>query len=127
MLSQLGNLSHLFAVLEKVWLNADCPDFHTLLAALTQILDGLILNAWCDISGFSSFDAFAASNPTPSALLDFARVILQKYATPSPKFKPATKPPKSSNADNDADASGSEDDMLPHERHLFKTLSTPTR
>jgi hypothetical protein len=123
-LSQSGSLSHLFSVLEKVQLNADHPDFHTLLGALTQILDGLILNVWHDISGFSSFDAFVASNPTPSALLDFAH-ILQKYATPSPKFKPATKPPKSSNADNDADASGSEDDTLPMKDTSSKPSAPP--
>ena len=42
----LGSLSQFFAILEKVRLGSDKPDYHTLLlAALTQILEGLILNA----------------------------------------------------------------------------------
>lgn len=41
-----GSLSHYFTLLEKKRLANDRPDFHTLLAALTQILEGLILNAW---------------------------------------------------------------------------------
>ena len=115
-ISQLGSLSHLFAVLEKVRLNADRPDFHTLLSALTQILDGLLINAWRDICGFSPFEAFAGSNPTPSILLDLARIIIQKYATPTPKFKPATKPPKPSSSGADGDASGPElEDEIPDE------------
>ncbi|KAF8230407.1 hypothetical protein L208DRAFT_1282022, partial [Tricholoma matsutake] len=57
-------LSHFFAVLEKVQLNVDHPDFHTLLAVLTQILDGLILNAWHMECGLSLLELFHKSNPT---------------------------------------------------------------
>ena len=116
MISQLGSLLYLFAVLEKVWLNADRPDFHAVLSALTQILDGLLINAWHNICGFSSFEAFAGSNPTPSILLDLACIIIQKYATPTPKFKRATKPPKPSSSGADGDASGPElEDEIPDE------------
>lgn len=113
-ITQLGSLSHLFAVLEKVRLNADRPDFHTLLSALTQILDGLVINAWRDVSGFPSFEAFSNSNPTPSTLLDLAHIIIKKYATPTATFKPATKLPKSSipNADDDP-SSEPEDESIP--------------
>ncbi|KAH9020749.1 hypothetical protein EDB84DRAFT_1621797 [Lactarius hengduanensis] len=34
------------ALLEKTRLGGDHPDYHTLLSALTQILDGILLNAW---------------------------------------------------------------------------------
>ena len=113
-ITQLGSLSHLFAVLEKVRLNADRPDFHTLLSALTQILDGLVINAWRDVSGFPSFEAFSNSNPTPSTLLDLAHIIIKKYATPTATSKPATKLPKSSipNADDDP-SSEPEDESIP--------------
>jgi hypothetical protein len=93
--NQPGSLSQLFMVLEKVRLNAEHPDFHTLLAALTQILDGLILNAWCDECGFPSLDEFSKSKPTPADLLELARKIVQKHATPTATMKPVHKPPKS--------------------------------
>lgn len=108
--NQTGSLSRFFAVLEKICLSADHPDFHMLLTALTQILDGLIVNAWCDICGFPSLDELAKSNPTPSNILEFAGIIIQKYATPSPKAKPATKPLKSLNVGNDPDASDTDDE-----------------
>ncbi|KAG6906553.1 hypothetical protein DXG01_013220 [Tephrocybe rancida] len=38
-LEQLGSLTHLFSILEKAQLGGEHPDFHTLLAALTQILN----------------------------------------------------------------------------------------
>ena len=53
-INQYSSLLHFFAVLEKVWLGTEHPEFHTLLAVLTQIIDGLILNAWQDVCGFSS-------------------------------------------------------------------------
>ncbi|KAI9436006.1 hypothetical protein H4582DRAFT_2112186 [Lactarius indigo] len=45
-LDQTGSLSYFFALLEKTRLGGDHPDYHTLLSALTQILDGILLNAW---------------------------------------------------------------------------------
>ncbi|KAH9009894.1 hypothetical protein EDB84DRAFT_1590991 [Lactarius hengduanensis] len=43
---QTGSLTQLFAILEKTRLGGEHPDYHTLLSALTQILHGLVLNAW---------------------------------------------------------------------------------
>ncbi len=41
-----GSLTRFFTLLDKTRLGGDHPDYHTLLVALTQIFDGLILNAW---------------------------------------------------------------------------------
>jgi hypothetical protein len=60
----------LFAVLEKVHLGADHSDFHTLLAVLTQILEGFIFNTWQKECGFDSLDEFAVSQPPPEQLLE---------------------------------------------------------
>ncbi|KAF8151360.1 hypothetical protein B0H34DRAFT_822387 [Crassisporium funariophilum] len=89
-----GSLTHYFEILEKAQLGNDRPDYHTLLAALTQILDGLILNAWRSECGFESLDAFAASKPTPADILRIAEVINNKYACPSISTAPteATSP-----------------------------------
>ncbi|KAI9436430.1 hypothetical protein H4582DRAFT_2078512 [Lactarius indigo] len=86
-LSQTGSLTHLFAILEKARLSGEHPDYHTLLAALTQILHGLILNAWCNKCDYSSLSDFAKADPTPGALLDCALRIVDKYATPAPVFE----------------------------------------
>ena len=45
-IDQIGSLKFFFALLEKTRLGNEKPDYHTLVAALTQILDGLLLNAW---------------------------------------------------------------------------------
>ena len=45
-IDKIGSLSYFFALLEKARLGAEHPDFHTLKAALLQILEGLLLNAW---------------------------------------------------------------------------------
>jgi hypothetical protein len=50
----------------------DRPDYHTLLAALTQILDGLILNVWRDECGYPSLEAFEKSNPTAQEIIHCA-------------------------------------------------------
>jgi hypothetical protein len=84
-LNDIGSLTHLFAVLDKVRLGGEKPDYHTLLAALTQILEGLILNAWrkeCASDGFETLERFAASEPTAEQLLQYTETIIQKYATP---------------------------------------------
>ena len=94
-INQSGSLSQLFVVLEKVWLNAEHLDFHMLLAVLTQILDSLILNAWCEECGFPSLDKFAKLKPTPADLLELARKIVMKHATPTMTMKPVHTPPKS--------------------------------
>jgi len=57
--SEIGSLSYFFALLEKTRLSAPHPDYHTLLATLMQVLDGLILDAWRCTSGFSSLQEFS--------------------------------------------------------------------
>jgi hypothetical protein len=59
-----------------------------LLAALTQILHGIILNAWREECGHSSLAAFAESNPTPEQLLDMAQHILLKHTVPMKEADP---------------------------------------
>ena len=81
-ITQLGSLSHLFATMDKTRLGAQHPDYHTLLAALTQILHGIILNAWRRDCGFPSLAAFAASKPTAEQLLAKAQEILLEHAVP---------------------------------------------
>ena len=86
-----GSLSFYFALLEKVHLGGEHPDFHTLLMALTQILDCLLLNAWqqeCALDGFPDFNSFLISKSTPAQLHEYARHILKKYATPTDKIPP---------------------------------------
>jgi hypothetical protein len=51
--------------MEKARLGNDQPDYHSLLAALTQVLHGLLLNAWLRECGFTSFKLFAESNALP--------------------------------------------------------------
>ncbi|KAF8169077.1 hypothetical protein BJ912DRAFT_934026 [Pholiota molesta] len=89
-----GSLTHYFNLLEKARLGNDRPDYHTLLAALTQILDGLILNAWRSECGFDSLDAFAASNPTPANILRIAGLIHDKYGLPIISTAPTEVPAK---------------------------------
>ncbi|KAH8983562.1 hypothetical protein EDB86DRAFT_3085229 [Lactarius hatsudake] len=95
-LNQMGSLTHLFAVLEKTCLGGEHPDYHTLLAALTQILHGLILNAWRNECDYPSLRDFARAEPTPGDLLDCARRIVEKYASVEPVFQPINPkaPPK---------------------------------
>lgn len=90
-LNDVGSLTHLFAVIDKVRLGGEKPDYHTLLAALTQILEGLIINAWreeCASDGFETLEIFAASEPTAEQLLQYSETIIQKYATPNETVNP---------------------------------------
>jgi hypothetical protein len=80
-------LTYFFALLEKTRLGGDHPDYHTLLAALTQIFDGLILNAWRVECGFETLSDFAASQPSPRDLLKLAGTIVQQYATAMKKVE----------------------------------------
>ncbi|KAF7337280.1 hypothetical protein MSAN_02280500 [Mycena sanguinolenta] len=82
-INQIGSLAYFFALMEKARLGNDQPDYHTLLAALTQILEGLLLNAWRRECGFDSFKAFAESKPSPEQLRNIAARILTDYATPT--------------------------------------------
>ncbi|KAJ7443987.1 hypothetical protein FB451DRAFT_1189776 [Mycena latifolia] len=58
------------------------PDYHSLLAALMQILDGLLLDAWRLECGSTSLSAFAATKPTPEKILVIADRILANHGTP---------------------------------------------
>jgi hypothetical protein len=82
-LNQMGSLTHFFAVLEKTRLGGEHPDYHTLLAALTQILHGLILNAWLTECNYPLLCDYAKANPMPNDLLLHAHMIIQKYASPA--------------------------------------------
>jgi hypothetical protein len=86
-LSQIGSLTHLFAVLEKTRLGGEHPDYHTLLSALSQILHSLILNAWRSECSYSSLCRFAKTEPMPGDLLDYAHWIIDKYTCPEPVFE----------------------------------------
>jgi hypothetical protein len=86
----MGSLSYFFSLMEKTRLGNDHPDYHTLLAALSQILDGLLLSAWRRECGSVSLKAFAESKPTAQQLRDIAAKILDEYATPftAPETEP---------------------------------------
>jgi hypothetical protein len=74
--------------LDKAQLGSPHPDYHTLLAALMQILNGIILNAWRAECGHPSLAAFLESNPTPQQLLDMAHKILLKHTVPMQEIHP---------------------------------------
>ncbi|PPR05788.1 hypothetical protein CVT26_010162 [Gymnopilus dilepis] len=107
---QEGSLSYFFSVLQKKRLGSDHPDYHTLLTALTQVLEGLILNAWRQECG--PLQEFAASNPAPEFLLQKAYEIADKYTIPKRTF-PASNPKyplKDLNMDN-IDSNESDEDQ----------------
>ncbi|KAJ3546399.1 hypothetical protein NMY22_g2074 [Coprinellus aureogranulatus] len=113
-LSQVGSLSYWFAVLGKTRLSGEKPDYHTLLSAMRQIHDGLILNGWriviselpepSDPSApkIKTLTAYAKSNPSTEDLMSKAGEILERFATPLPApFVPETAPePSATNANN---------------------------
>ncbi|KAF7966984.1 hypothetical protein HWV62_36286 [Athelia sp. TMB] len=84
-IAHIGSLAYWFEVLDKSRLGNKEPDYHTLLAALKQIFEGVILDAWRIECGFESIDAFAASEPSPETLLRIASQILLNHATPIPE------------------------------------------
>ncbi|KAJ3520501.1 hypothetical protein NMY22_g12730 [Coprinellus aureogranulatus] len=92
---ELGSLAHLFLLLGKTRLGNPKPDFHSLLAALQQVLGGVVILAWEKECGFDDLKSFADSKPTPEQLIEIAYRIVEKYATPTPSF-PASYTPKSS-------------------------------
>ncbi|KAF7297687.1 hypothetical protein MKEN_01391900 [Mycena kentingensis (nom. inval.)] len=77
-----GSLAFFFALLEKKRLGGEQPDYHALLSALDQILDGIVLAAWESECGFESLKEFAASKPTAQTLHSMALRILRTHATP---------------------------------------------
>ncbi|EEB87795.1 hypothetical protein MPER_14712, partial [Moniliophthora perniciosa FA553] len=79
---QVGTLSFFFSILDKRRLANEKPDFYTLNSAYSQILDGLILNAWRLKCGKDSLDKFIAENPPPEVLHKLASEIFEEFATP---------------------------------------------
>ncbi|KAJ7888781.1 hypothetical protein B0H13DRAFT_1468034, partial [Mycena leptocephala] len=115
--NEMGSLTNFFALMEKARLGNDQPDYHSLLAALTQVLHGLLLNAWWKECGFASFKLFADSKPSPAILRDIAARILDNYATPmnnssSPESESAEEPAASD--DSSESESGSEAESTSH-------------
>ncbi|KAF6766018.1 hypothetical protein DFP72DRAFT_1161701 [Ephemerocybe angulata] len=97
-IEEIASLAQLFALLYKARLAGAKADFHSLLTALTQILEGIILNAWEAECGYDDLDAFAKSKPTPEMLISIAKRIINEHATPTPAYTPAYTPRKSSNS-----------------------------
>ncbi|KAJ7848020.1 hypothetical protein B0H14DRAFT_3453381 [Mycena olivaceomarginata] len=79
-----GSLAYFFVLLGKARLGGKHPDYHSLLAALMQILDGLLLDALRIECGFptSSLSAFANSKPTSEQILAIADRVLEEHAMP---------------------------------------------
>ncbi|KAJ7639893.1 hypothetical protein B0H17DRAFT_1216787 [Mycena rosella] len=107
--NEAGSLSFFFALMDKTRLGNAQPDYHSLLAALTQVFDGLLLNAWLKECGFTSFKAFAEAKPTPTQLREIAARILSEYATPMSTENP---PEPESSADPPSDDEVAESDRL---------------
>ncbi|KAJ7199758.1 hypothetical protein GGX14DRAFT_572475 [Mycena pura] len=107
--NMMGSLSYFFSLMEKTRLGNDQPDYHTLLAALTQILDGLLLSAWRRECGSVSLEAFAKSKPTAQQLRDIATRILNEYATPFT----APDPEPDSDSPDVTENSDSEEEVAP--------------
>jgi hypothetical protein len=88
-LQQTGSLTYFFGLMEKARLGADHPDYHTLLAALTQVLEGIILGAWLDELG--DLAEFAKTNPSAQDLLLRAQSILNRSACPLGNWQKGSK------------------------------------
>lgn len=88
-LHQLGSLTYFFALMEKARLSGDHPDYHTLLAALTQVLEGIILAAWLDELG--DLADFAETNPSAQDLLLRAQSILNRCTCPLESWRKVSK------------------------------------
>lgn len=72
--------------MEKTHLGGEHPDYHTLLAALTQILQGLILNALQIECGAHTLDNFAKTNPSPEEMFTLTQKVMANYTVPEPHF-----------------------------------------
>ncbi|KAJ7434402.1 hypothetical protein FB451DRAFT_1467611 [Mycena latifolia] len=113
-INDTGSLAYFFALMEKARLGNDQPDYHTLLAALTQILDGLLIGAWRRECGSGSLKEFAESKPTAEQLRKIATHILNEYATPIPTPTPSELEPASDDSSSDsAEDSASDAECLP--------------
>ena len=111
-LEQTGSLTYFFALIEKTCLKAEHPDYHTLLSALMQILDGILLNAWRHESGHSNLGQFASTKPLPEDLLNMAGDIIARHATPMEmpstlnKKSPVDDDDESDESDSDSSSTG---------------------
>jgi hypothetical protein len=110
-LAQTGSLSYFFALLEKTRLGGEHPDYHTLLSALTQILDGVLLNAWRCESGYDDLRDFAATEPLAEDLLKISGDILLKHATPMLTPDPLVDEFLAEDSELDYESSDSESDL----------------
>lgn len=88
-LHQIGSLTYFFALMDKARLGAEHPDYHTLLAALTQILEGIILSAWIDELG--DLANFARTKPSAQDLLFHAQTILNRCTCPLENWRKAAR------------------------------------
>jgi hypothetical protein len=75
--------------MEKARLGAEHPDYHTLLAALTQILEGIIISAWLDEVG--EIAKFAKTKPSVQDLLHHAQNILARCTCPLETWRKGAK------------------------------------
>ena len=88
-LQQVGSLTYFFALMEKARLGAEHPDYHTLLVALTQILEGIILSAWIDELG--DLASSAKTKPSAQDLLFRAQSILNRCTCPLENWRKGPK------------------------------------
>jgi hypothetical protein len=100
-----GSLAYFFTLMDKKRLGADHPDYHTLLSALTQILDGILINAWRHETGHQDLANFAATKPSAEALLNVADAILSNHAVPMVKVELALSVQEESSDDESSDES----------------------
>jgi hypothetical protein len=120
-LAESGSLTYFFALLEKTRLGGEHPDYHTLLAALTQILDGLILNAWRMECNCKSLLEFAATRPSSEVLLNMAGTIIQHYAMPMQKLEGDKTTVEESDSGDEADS----DSLAPAPQLTARTRRKP--
>ena len=127
-LEQTGSLTYFFALLEKTRLGGEHPDYHSLLSSLTQIHDGLLLNAWRSECGHSNLEEFSKVKPSPEQLLSIAKQILLNYATAL--VKPDTRETESCSEEDVSDSgedmdSGSDTERGPAPRPEHVQVLTP--
>ncbi|KAH6874829.1 hypothetical protein BKA70DRAFT_1128812 [Coprinopsis sp. MPI-PUGE-AT-0042] len=115
-MSESGSLSNLSTQLNKTRLASAKPDYHTLETFLSQVLDGLLLDA-CELEcGYPTLEKYADSKPSAEDLLQLALRVRNKYAVPTPDYSPIQKP-------KDPDAGASTDDHDP----VFENTKRLTR
>ncbi|KAJ3818593.1 hypothetical protein F5880DRAFT_1754362 [Lentinula raphanica] len=106
--SQIGSLASYFEILDKKRLGAEKSDYYTLQAALFEVRDALILNAWRDVAArydHNDLECFAASGPSTEDLLRYADIIMLDFASPIDSPIPADAPgsPLSEESDMNTD------------------------